>query len=484
MRFVRKIDHPLLIVLTSFLALVFIVLSGCTNRIKLSDCNIYGVSARCGFLDVYENRSSQGGRKITLNIVVLPATGSQPKPDPLFYFAGGPGGAITTIAPVFKTQLSELNKDRDIVLLDQRGVGGSNPLFCQKPENDIGLSEGEKLGTYYQSCLDELDADLGWYSTKAYVDDVDEVRQALGYEKINIAGESYGGTVVQVYLLEHPESVRTASVLRSSYLKYPVLEHFADNSQRVLDAIFSRCKADRQCGEAFPSLDEDFNAIMDRLAKEPVTTTVWDPENIEPIIITKNLFVTVIHYLLMGSDTAVQIPQIIHRTATKDDWELVAKFHLEVVNPLLASVTRQAMPINILCNEPWASYRSEEVAKNGKESYFGQVQFTQAESFAHFCPLLPKPDPDALYGSPQITDIPVLILAGEEDPQNGPLNVADMKNIYINSRIIIEPYRAHLIADWSCTGSILKEFIVAGSVSDIKAGCIDEIEPYPFNIQP
>lgn len=103
------------------------------------------------------------------------------------------------------------------------------------------MLDEDQLALYYRSCLQGLEADLRWYTTRAYVDDVDDVRRALGYERINIGGESYGATVVQVYLLQHPEALRMAAILRCTLLNYPILEHFPDSSQRALDLIFERC---------------------------------------------------------------------------------------------------------------------------------------------------------------------------------------------------------------------------------------------------
>ena len=99
-----------------------------SSSITLEDCVIGNAAAQCGTYRVYENRSAHSGRQIDLKIAVLPATGDHVKPDPLFYFAGGPGGAATDVASMLKTELSELNKTRDIVLIDQRGTGGSNLL--------------------------------------------------------------------------------------------------------------------------------------------------------------------------------------------------------------------------------------------------------------------------------------------------------------------------------------------------------------------
>ena len=175
-----------------------------TWPIELEDCTIGSAAAKCGTYRVYENRSANSGRQIDLKIAVLPATTDQVEPDPLFYFAGGPGGAATDVAPMLKAEFSELNKTRDIVLIDQRGTGGSNLLMCPTPEKPFEVTDAEAFSAYAEACLKSLDADPRWYTTRAYVNDVNEVRQALGYDKINISGGSYGGTVVQVYLEQFP----------------------------------------------------------------------------------------------------------------------------------------------------------------------------------------------------------------------------------------------------------------------------------------
>ncbi len=124
-----------------------------SSSIKLEDCTIGNVTAQCGTYRVYENRSVRSGRQIDLKIAVLPATSDHAEADPLFYFAGGPGGAATDVAPMLKTEFSELNKTRDIVLVDQRGTGGSNLLMCPEPAEPFDVTDTMALSAYAQACL-------------------------------------------------------------------------------------------------------------------------------------------------------------------------------------------------------------------------------------------------------------------------------------------------------------------------------------------
>jgi pimeloyl-ACP methyl ester carboxylesterase len=201
--------------------------------IKLERCYIGSTIACCGTYRVFENCLAQCGRQIELNVAVLPATGDKVEPDPLFYFAGGPGGAATFMAPLFKAEFSELNKTRDIVMVDQRGAGGSNLLACPSPDKPFDVSDGATLSAYAEACLKRIYSDPRWYTTCDNVDDVNEVRQAPGYDKINISGGLYGGTVVQVNLLQHPETVRAALIYNSTLLDYPFFKHIANSSQRA-----------------------------------------------------------------------------------------------------------------------------------------------------------------------------------------------------------------------------------------------------------
>ena len=233
---------------------------------------------------------------------------------------------------------------------------------------------------------------------------MDEVRQVLGYEKINIAGKLYGATVVQVYLNEHPETVRTATILRGTLLEYPIFEHFADSSQRALDLVFARCEQDEACKEAFPALRSEFEATQARVEEEPFRLRIWDAAAIQRVVVTPDMFANVIHYMLMGADTAARIPRLVHRAAVADDWDAIARFYLEQIKPLQMVVLQQAMPINILCNEPWALYRPGQVTQNGEGSYFRTAQVAQARLFEQFCPSMPAPEPQALYATPQVTE--------------------------------------------------------------------------------
>ena len=166
----------------------------------------------CGTLKVYENRATKQGRQIDLNIVVLPALRSDAQPDPLFFLAGGPGQGAAKLAKVVREIFRRVQSDRDIVLVDQRGTGKSNPLDCNDDDDSLQaiMETNEQTLERLKACQAKYDADLTLYTTPIAMDDLDDVRAFLGYDKINVYGGSYGTRAALVYMRQHGDRVRTA----------------------------------------------------------------------------------------------------------------------------------------------------------------------------------------------------------------------------------------------------------------------------------
>ena len=190
-----------------------------SNRIEFSNCMLalpgtnLTASARCGTLDVAENPAEPDGRKISLKVAVAPATGKSAEPDPVFFFAGGPGQAASETWVMIRSTLNKIRKNRDIVMIDQRGTGSSNKLACKSDlEEDLNQEiDLELVRTETEKCLAELDGDPRFYTTSIAMGDYDQVRRAMGYDKINIMGVSYGTRSAQVYLRLFPETVRSVT---------------------------------------------------------------------------------------------------------------------------------------------------------------------------------------------------------------------------------------------------------------------------------
>ena len=195
-------------------------------------------NALCGWIPVYEDRSSASGRQIDLRVVVDSATGRNPQPDPLFVLAGGPGQGAAQLSSLLVGLFSDVRRERDIVFVDQRGTGRSNGLPCDQNTDDLAkfLSDDHAVETFLK-CLEGYEADLRFYTTPVAMDDLDEVRARLGYERINIWGASYGTRAALVYLRRHGERVRSIVFDGAVPMTMTLPEGFPQDSQRALDLL-------------------------------------------------------------------------------------------------------------------------------------------------------------------------------------------------------------------------------------------------------
>jgi pimeloyl-ACP methyl ester carboxylesterase len=184
--------------------------------LRLADCRLEStvaggsVAARCGHYRVRENRDDPHdnvGKELQLHVAIIPALRLKPAADPLFILSGGPGQAASdfylSVAPAF----SRIRRDRDLVLIDQRGTGRSNALQCTMPD-DTGAFDPQKVQAAVRECLASLPGDPRYYTTSIAVRDLDDVRAALGYRKVNLYGISYGTRVAQHYMRRYPDRVR------------------------------------------------------------------------------------------------------------------------------------------------------------------------------------------------------------------------------------------------------------------------------------
>ena len=217
----------------------------------------------CGELTVYEDREAESGRTIDLKIVVAPALRRYPASDPLFVLIGGPGGGAATMAESLLPGFRRFQADRDIVFVDQRGTGASNPLDCEAPEQSLEALANPSFARL-RRCLDGLEADPRFYTTSAAMDDLDDVRVHLGYHEINLYGVSYGTVAALDYLNRHEEAVRSL-VLDSAAPRDAMFPLYVPrDAQRVLDRLIDDCEQQPQCASTFPDLADTVDTVMSR----------------------------------------------------------------------------------------------------------------------------------------------------------------------------------------------------------------------------
>jgi pimeloyl-ACP methyl ester carboxylesterase len=459
---------------------------GATNTLKsptipLTPCSLIEaggqaqMNANCGTLTVYENRAAATGRKINLNIMVLPAINRSADPDPLFFIPGGPGEAavesFASIAPAFK----RINQNRDIVLVDQRGTGKSHPLPCLISVNpDINTPPEAQLKTELNKCLAKLDADPRFYTTAIAMDDLDEIRQALGYDKINLYGGSYGTRAALAYVRQYPDRVRAVILDGVDPPNWSLGPDISRNAQRALDLIFSRCEEDQACHQAFPDVIAEFATLEAQLSQKSIRVTFPDPLTSEPytLTVTPDFFSNTIFNMSYAPETAALLPLLIDTAYHRDDLSLISAQGV-TTNEQVSSLISDGMRFSVLCSEDVPFYNNAAPQTGYMKDYF-------IKTFTEICANWPRGEIPANFKDPVSSNVPVLILSGQADPVTPPENGALAAQTLPNSLQIVTPGLGHINIYRGCIPDIATTFIETASIKDLSTACVNNIAPAPF----
>jgi pimeloyl-ACP methyl ester carboxylesterase len=441
------------------------------------------INAQCGTLSVFENRAASSGRKIDIHVAVIKARASNPYPDPIFYLAGGPGGSAIGDASYALLLLKSANERRDIVLVDQRGTGQSNRLTCPRQiDESVGLIPiDDQMVQDFQDCLENLDADPSAYTTAWGMDDVDDVRTVLGYDQINLYGESYGTMASEVYLQRHGNHVRTMTIEGVTLLDVPIFEKMPHSSQLALNFLIERCQMDPTCSSAYPNFAEETLTVISRVEKQPVELPINNPRPGKPIKMNRSMLALGIHGALVNTETAVLLPHLIHQ-AYQGNWNEIAQFYADDLSEESPDAEWKIMNINILCHENWAKFRPMETAEYSSSSYLKYEDVRRFLVPAEFCAVMPTPPPAAMYQPVKSSPVPVLLISDGADPQNPPENVADATERYPNSLTVIAPGQGHGYTGLDCRERFVSTFIESGTTKDLDTSCLQKVPLPGFNV--
>lgn len=451
------------------------------NSLTVKSCAVDGLAARCGTLTVPEDRLTGTGRTIPVRFVVIPATSPDKAPDPVVWFAGGPGGSAVDEIPGELSALGDLSLHRDLVFIEQRSTGSSNPLNC--PDFPSGLADRAALRASVESCLAHLHGDLRFYTTAMYADDVNQVLADLHYATANFVGISYGTIAEQVFLLRHPGRVRTLTMISGSPLNVPVYQRAPGNSQLALDHVFALCQSQPACHRAFPHLATDWAALWASVGRSPVVIPAAQSPSGTTLRLDQDWFAGKIYEALFTGNIG-PIPLIVHTLATAPS-KSAAMLALTKAYPASPSSgsANQMLFYAFRCDEPWAS--APPVTLSGQRGSFAyQSDLETAQWYQYLCPLIPKSA--AAVGHEQLTvsTVPVLAFNGAYDPIEQPRNWAGAQQFYPDSRDITLPGQGHDTTDtWGvCAGPLTQTFIEQASLAHLNTGCLSAAAPPPFDL--
>ena len=446
----------------------------------LGSCTAAGAIARCGTLNVYENRTAKVGRKIALNMVVVSAAKAKHAADPVFWLDGGPGAAATRASAAVRFGFfARLHQDHDLVFVDQRGTGGSNPLECDvgddpaKPDLFFGKLLPVSLVKACRTRLDSV-ADLKMYTTPIAMDDLDDVRAALGYDKIDIVAASYGTIAAQVYMRQHPDHVRAAFLtgVATPGLKQPL--PFARAAQAALDSLYVDCAADASCHIAFPNLKTEFDAVLARFNRGPVAMNIIDSVTgrRRTVALQRESYVERLRLMLYTTNAARYVPLIVHRAFAGDWAPFVA--YAKRSNPGLGLA--RGMYFTVTCSEGVPFITESELEQQSRGTFVGEAR-VRAHQAA--CAAWPRGDVPSHFTDYVKTAIPVLMFSGAVDGSTPPWLGEGAVRELRNGRQVMARYVGHQ-TDSPCAWGILERFIATASVANIDVSCVEKIRRPPF----
>jgi pimeloyl-ACP methyl ester carboxylesterase len=438
--------------------------------------------AKCSTYTVWENRAAKSGRTIDLNIVVLPANGPDRKPDPLFILLGGPGEAAASNGAQWYLD-DPTRKSRDLVFIDARGTGKSNGLSCPIA-NDAPLQAYMPILNIdvIKPCRLELQkhADLRYYLTTYAMDDLDDVRAALGYDKINIDAGSYGTGATLVYIRQHGEHVRAATLWSSTALTQPMPMYFATDAEGALRNVFRDCYAEAACKAAFPTLEADYKRAVQKIESGPVQLAVTDPRNKKPTQVTldADAFAESLRAMLYRPESMLSVPLLLHKAAG-GDYKAFADFQIER-NVGLNHEIADGLWFSITCTEDVDRSDLQQAHARGQGTFLADHR-----NGPHIegCKGWPRGTLPAGFGEEVKSDVPVLIVTGDNDPATPPSAGKAAMSRLTNARQIIIPYGGHssegLIGE-ECIKQLGAQFLETADQRSLDVSCVKNIKHKPF----
>lgn len=459
-------------------------------QIELKPCRLehpfrmLALTAECGVFVTPENPDDPKGRKIELFVARVPAISFNKKPDPLFLIAGGPGTSAVDLYTSSSGPFDRVRRERDIVLLDQRGTGRSHRLDCDYGhENLFERVEDVHVAEENLKCRDELSkkSDLRQYTTSIAVRDLDAVRAALGYQRINLFGNSYGTRVAQHYARRYPGATRSLildGVVNPEVILGPAI---AIDAERALERILRRCTGDAACAKAFTDPGADYHALRTRLAAKPAPTMVSDAATGRPIhfdFTTRHLS-AVLRFASYNDDQAALLPLSLHMAAHESNFTPMASQFRVFANSLEASFA-YGMHNSVACSEDTPLIDAAKLDLGAlNATHMGAEQVQQ---LIEACAQWPRGVVDEDLHSPLKSGAAALLLSGADDPVTPPEYATLAQRGFADSKHVIIAGHGHGQFGAPCVDRIMAAFIDAGSAKGLDTSCTEKLKPMPFFI--
>jgi pimeloyl-ACP methyl ester carboxylesterase len=467
--------------LASVLALVLICSTPDLNAgpgFDLEDCELGGsgglarIEARCGWFERLENPSDTDSATIFLKVAVIPALSPNPKPDAFTVINGGPGGSSIDMYADSADVFTRIHRYRDILVVDQRGTGQSNPLDCPELETINTEFDEETVQNATRTCLAQLTGDPRYYTTSVAVRDLEAVRLTLGYDSLNVYGVSYGTRVAQHYARRFPQSIRTLIIDGVVPADVPLGPNAALNAQRTLDRLLDRCAEDRDCSGQFPDLKPHLTALSERLRESAVPMEFAHPiTGVQEILdLSYPHLVLTLRMMSYAPETIALLPLVIEEAYGNNNYIPMAANALRIINEVDGAI-RYGMHNSVVCSEDIPFLGTVDDQALG-QTYMGKEQ---VQALKTICALWPTGPVDDDLREALSTNVPTLILSGEEDPITPPL-YGDMAAEHLpNSVHLTATGQGHGVMSRGCIPRLIAEFVETTDPAALDTACLERL---------
>jgi pimeloyl-ACP methyl ester carboxylesterase len=451
---------------------------------RLKKCNSSDLDSTilCGTFSVFENRQTNSGQKIDLNIIVIPAIHKSHSKSPIFCFDGGPGVAATSGASFYADSINYYRVEHDIVLIDVRGTGDSNPLHCRQLQFKVGLEE--QFTEMYpiqdvKDCYDSLSklADLTQYTTTNMAIDIEEIRKWLGYKKVNLFGLSFGGRLAQVYMKMFSTSVESCVLWSPATTSSRMPLFHAQYAQASLNKLFEDCKYDSLCDLTFPNGKAEFKDLMERGKRKPFEYKFKSQNGeIKEVTIPWYSFHTKIRSLMYKPIGLRQVPFIVHQSYLGNWQPFISLFPSE---SSYDDFIAMGLYLCVTCTEDVPYITKQEGDSLSKGTFMEDYRIQQQKNA---CSNWTKGIVPDNFFEPVTSDIPTLVMSGYFDPVTPPSMAEQIVQALPNGYLITIPTMSHMfdgLSNPECFDKMVVDFFNKSDTSP-DSECIKQMLPDKF----
>ena len=437
------------------------------------------IAARCGTFEVAEDPAAPAGASIALQVAVVPALNRRAAAAPLFLLAGGPGQAATDLYTSYAGAFARINRNHDIVLVDQRGTGRSAPLVCRYPDDwHDAADDMPELRRATLACLAKFGERVRFYTTSVAVTDLEKVRRALGYRTIDLYGSSYGTRVAELYMRRHPEATHAVILDGVTYPEQAIGPDTPSDGERALDAIVERCARAPDCAAAYPELRADLEGLRRRFGPEKQPLTLSDPSSGAPLPVEFNraMLNAALRFLSYNAVEASLLPTLLHQGARGNLAPLASQTVMMArqIGDQLAS----GMQNSVICSEDEPQFAAAGLDRQRIAQTYQGVD--QLDALAEICKSWPRGPVDADLHAALHSDAPVLLLSGEADPVTPPEDAERAAAGLIHHRHLVLRGEGHGQLATGCVPTLMAEFLDDPRTETLDARCLERHRPAPF----